>query len=67
MEQEHQSIVIVHEAEEAVHNIEETKKELTKASEYQGNQGTYIACLFLCYTLIILLYEWWNTRIYYYN
>jgi len=45
--------------------VDEGNQELKKAHEYQKGNGHIFATIFLIYTVFLIIWDWFNTKYYY--
>ena len=65
-EQENQSILISQYATESLENVEGANVNLQEAHEYQKGGGHLYSYILLALTVALWVWEWLNTKTYYY-
>ena len=65
-EQENISVQITHNAEESVSNVKDGNKELLEALKSSGGSTRIFTAIFVTFTIVLWLWDWFNTKYYYY-
>jgi hypothetical protein len=65
-EQQNQSILLSNFAEESLENVVQANVNLQEAHEYQKGGGHLYAYIFFAMAIVLWIWEWINTRHYYY-
>ena len=54
--------MIAETAEESTENVAQANEELKMAREYQKNTTNFYAIIFTTLTVLLWVWEWWNTQ-----